>query len=83
MFEQILTTIAAEFSDVPDAAQLTRTVLQLGLAALLGGVLGCERATQGKAAGVHTHMLVSMGAALFVLVLQLGCMQSADLSRVI
>jgi putative Mg2+ transporter-C (MgtC) family protein len=83
VFEQVMATIAAEFSDLPDAAQLTRTLLRLGLAALLGGVLGYERETQGKAAGVRTHMLVAMGAALFVLVPQLGGMPIGDVSRVI
>ncbi|MDN3918972.1 MgtC/SapB family protein [Roseateles violae] len=83
MFDTVLATLLAEFSDLPDAAQLTRTLLRLGLAALLGGVLGYEREQQGKAAGVRTHMLVAMGAALFVLVPQLGGMPIGDISRVI
>lgn len=82
MFEQIVATLADEFSDVPDAAQITRIVVRLLLAAVLGGVLGFERERRGKAAGVRTHMLVAMGAALFVLVPQQGGMEVADLSRV-
>jgi len=46
-------------------------------------VLGYEREQKGKAAGIRTHMLVAMGAALFVLVPQLGGMAVADMSRVI
>src|SRR5262249_58398759 len=36
-----------------------------------------------EAAGLRTHMLVSVGAALFVLVPQQAGMSTADLSRVI
>jgi len=83
MWDRIVDTVAAEFSDVADAEQITRLLLRLLLAALLGGVLGYEREHKGKAAGVRTHMLVAMGAALFVLVPQQGGMPLADMSRVI
>jgi putative Mg2+ transporter-C (MgtC) family protein len=83
VLDQILDTLRAEFSDVPDTAQLTRLVLRLLLAAVLGGVLGYEREQMGKAAGIRTHMLVAIGAALFVLVPQQGGMGIADMSRVI
>jgi len=83
MWTRILDTIAAEFSDAVDVEQITRILLRLLLAALLGGVLGYEREQQGKAAGIRTHMLVAMGAALFVLVPQQGGMNVADMSRVI
>ena len=76
-------TVASEFSDVPDLAQATRIVVRLTLAALLGGLLGLERENKGKAAGVRTHMLVAMGAALFVLIPQQAGILPADLSRVI
>ena len=80
---QIARTVAAEFSDVPDAAQATRIAVRLGVAALLGGLLGWEREHAGKAAGVRTHMLVAMGAALFVLVAQQAGISPADNSRVL
>lgn len=83
MWNRIVDTIAAEFSDAVDAEQITRILVRLLLAALLGGVLGYQREQQGKAAGIRTHMLVAMGAALFVLVPQQGGMQVADMSRVI
>jgi putative Mg2+ transporter-C (MgtC) family protein len=79
----VLGAVRDEFSDIPDAAQLTRLLLRLLLAALLGGLLGYEREKKGKAAGVRTHMLVAIGAALFVLVPQQAGMTVADLSRVI
>jgi putative Mg2+ transporter-C (MgtC) family protein len=82
-WQQIATTVAAEFSDVPDVSQATRIVVRLGMAGLLGGVLGWEREHAGKAAGVRTHMLVAMGAALFVLVSQQAGIGPADSSRVL
>jgi putative Mg2+ transporter-C (MgtC) family protein len=81
--DQVMRALHSEFSDLGDPEQITRVLLRLALAALLGGVLGYERQSQGKAAGIRTHMLVAMGAALFVLVPQLGGMEIADLSRVI
>jgi putative Mg2+ transporter-C (MgtC) family protein len=81
--DQVMQALREEFSDLGDAQQITRVLLRLTLAALLGGVLGYERESHGKAAGIRTHMLVAMGAALFVLVPQQGGMQVADLSRVI
>ena len=80
---QIGMAVAAEFSDLPDVAEFTRVVLRLLLAALLGGLLGMEREHKGKAAGVRTHMLVAMGAALFVLLASQGGMEDAELSRVL
>lgn len=82
-WSQVASTLAAEFSDVPDATQLTRIVVRLGMAGLLGGLLGWEREHAGKAAGVRTHMLVAMGAALFVLVAQQVGIAPADNSRVL
>jgi putative Mg2+ transporter-C (MgtC) family protein len=81
--ERIAAKVASEFSDVPDLEAVTSVVLRLLVAALLGGLLGLQREHQGKEAGVRTHMLVALGAALFVLVpLQAGS-DPADLSRVI
>jgi len=39
---------------------------QLLLASLLGGLIGLEREVHGRPAGFRTHLLVSLGAALFV-----------------
>jgi putative Mg2+ transporter-C (MgtC) family protein len=78
----VIETIASEFSDLPDVPQFTRLVLRLLLAALLGGLLGLQRERHGKDAGVRTHMLVALGAAMFVLVPQQAGMEAADLSRV-
>ena len=82
MWDEVVETLAQEFSDV-DAARVTRIVVRLVLAALLGGLLGYERERHGKAAGVRTHMLVSLGAALFVLVPEQAGANWSDVARVI
>ena len=76
-------TIQREFSDLGNAEDVTVIVVRLLVAALVGGMLGYERETVGASAGLRTHMLVSVGSALFVLIpLQAG-MEVADLSRVL
>ena len=42
-------------------------LLRLIVAAVAGGLIGLEREALHKPAGIRTHMLVSLGAALFVL----------------
>lgn len=83
IWEQVSSTIAAEFSDLNDVTELTRVSVRLLIAAILGGILGFEREQRGKSAGIKTHMLVCIGAALFVLIpQQAGLVSQADLSRV-
>jgi putative Mg2+ transporter-C (MgtC) family protein len=43
-------------------------VVRIVLAAALGGLLGAEREISDQPAGLRTHILVSLGAALFTLV---------------
>jgi len=83
MWQEIWTTIVSEFSDIPDLTTMTRIIVRLVLAAILGGIIGYERERKARTAGVRTHMLVAVGAALFVLgPLQSG-MEISDMSRVI
>ncbi|MCR4284240.1 MAG: MgtC/SapB family protein [Parcubacteria group bacterium] len=42
--------------------------LQLAVAALLGGIIGIERSVAHKTAGMRTYALVSMSAALFIVI---------------
>ena len=42
-------------------------IWRLVLSALLGGLLGLEREAHGRAAGLRTHILVSVGSALIML----------------
>ena len=68
---------------LPDAVEAIRIILRLLVAMLLGAVVGYEREQTRKAAGLRTHVLVSLGSALFVLApLQAG-MPTADVSRIV
>lgn len=82
-WQAVIDTLAADFSDLPNAAEAARITMRLLIAALLGGLLGYEREQQGKSAGVRTHMLVAIGAALFVLIPQQGGISEVEMSRVI
>lgn len=81
--DRVAATAAQEFADIDDVERTTRLVMRLGLAALLGGLLGLERERSGKSAGVRTHMLVAMGSALFVLASQQSGILQTDISRVV
>jgi putative Mg2+ transporter-C (MgtC) family protein len=72
-----------EFASIPDPAQVARAVVRLFVAGLLGALLGAERESLGKAAGLRTHMLVALGAALFVLIPVEFGFQEGDIGRVI
>jgi putative Mg2+ transporter-C (MgtC) family protein len=82
-WHQIGQTVFEEFNDLSELAQITQVVVRLLVAAALGGLLGFERESQGKSAGIRTHMLVSLGAALFVLIPQQAGLSKADISRVV
>jgi len=41
--------------------------IRLAVATLLGGILGLEREIHGRPAGLRTHLLVSLGAAAFMM----------------
>jgi putative Mg2+ transporter-C (MgtC) family protein len=83
MWEQIWSAIVQEFSDLGSVGDITRVLMRMTLAVLLGGLLGYERESVGASAGLRTHMLVSLGSALFILIpLQAG-MGIEDLSRVL
>lgn len=42
-------------------------ILKLVIATVLGGLIGLERETHGRPAGLRTHILVCMGSTLFAL----------------
>jgi putative Mg2+ transporter-C (MgtC) family protein len=46
---------------------LSEQILRLVLACIAGGALGLNRRVRGKSAGLRTHALVSLGAAVVVL----------------
>lgn len=82
-WQQVGNTISQEFSDLPDAAGVTRITVRLLIAAILGGILGYEREQKGKSAGIKTHMLVAIGSALFVFIPQQAGVSDVDLTRII
>jgi putative Mg2+ transporter-C (MgtC) family protein len=70
-------------ASLPNAQEAVRVVVRLVAALLAGGVIGLQRETSGKAAGLRTHMLVCAGTTLFVLAaIDIGMEQDA-MSRVI
>ena len=83
ILRDVIRSLENEFSDLSDVEQAARIIVRLSVAALLGGILGWQRESHGKEAGLRTHMLVSMGSALFMLVaLQVG-IDTENSSRVI
>ncbi|MDQ7820134.1 MAG: MgtC/SapB family protein [Armatimonadota bacterium] len=57
--------------------------LRLGLALVLGGLIGWQRESAEKPAGFRTHILVCVGAALFTLISAVGFFGTgADPARV-
>jgi putative Mg2+ transporter-C (MgtC) family protein len=80
----MIETILEEISfGLPEARQFWRIVIRLVVAMIVGAVVGLQRERSGKPAGVRTHMLVALGAALFVIgPMEFGMVED-DLSRVI
>ncbi|MFM0738476.1 MgtC/SapB family protein [Paraburkholderia xenovorans] len=83
VWQVVWATFKAEFSDLGSVADVTQVLMRLGLALILGGVIGFEREMSQRDAGMRTHMMVAVGAALFVVVpLQAGFSQD-NMSRVL
>lgn len=78
---EIAAALAAEF-DLPDVGTLTVILVRIVTAAVLGGLLGLERESKRRAAGFRTHILVSVGSALFVMAPLLSGVDTADVTRV-
>lgn len=57
-------------------------LLRLVVAVVLGALVGYERERKGKPAGVRTHGMVCLGAALFTVVSIYGFSPSGDPTRV-
>ena len=63
-------------------SNLLEMVAKLILAAVLGALVGYERETHGRPAGLRTHMLVCMGSTIFTIVSTSFAGRSPDPSRV-
>jgi putative Mg2+ transporter-C (MgtC) family protein len=70
-------------SGLPDLRQMVSLVSRLLTAMILGALVGAQRESIGKPAGLRTHMLVAMGSALFVLAPLEAGMELDGISRVI
>ena len=67
----------------PDPESMARVTLRLIIAMIFGAVIGFQRERAGKPAGVRTHMLVSAGAAVFLIASGEFGMNHDSVSRVI
>ena len=57
-------------------------ILRLLLAAALGAIIGYQRERAGKAAGLRTHVLICVGAALFTIASLYGFGAASDPARI-
>ena len=70
-------------SGLHDSKQFARVIIRLVAAAILGGLVGFQRETTHKPAGLRTHMLVSVATAAFVVACASGGLSVEGWSRVI
>jgi putative Mg2+ transporter-C (MgtC) family protein len=79
--QQFWQTLAADW---PETSDLLLVSFRVVLAAVVGALPGYQREQIHVAAGLRTHMLVSLGSAIFVLAaLESGAATGADVTRVI
>jgi putative Mg2+ transporter-C (MgtC) family protein len=57
-------------------------ILRLLLAAVLGAIIGYQRERAGKYAGLRTHILICVGAAIFTIASIYGFSAAGDPARV-
>jgi putative Mg2+ transporter-C (MgtC) family protein len=72
-----------ELFGLPDAGHALTVVVRIVAAGSLGAVIGGEREMEGKAAGLRTHMLVALGAALFVIAPREAGLRGGELASVV
>jgi putative Mg2+ transporter-C (MgtC) family protein len=70
-------------NDLPTTYELLSISFRLLLAAGLAAVPGLQREREGQAAGLRTHMMVSVGAAVFVMAAVEAGASIGDTTRVI
>ncbi len=70
--------------ELPKLVSFLTVLWRLIAAAILAGIVGINRERMHEAAGLRTHILVAVSAALFVMLVTVdGAASSADASRVI
>jgi putative Mg2+ transporter-C (MgtC) family protein len=80
--DAILQAIGDDLNTLRPGGEFWQSVFRLLVAAIMGGILGYERERDQQAAGLRTHMLVTIGSALFVLLFLRAGGAIGDLSRV-
>jgi putative Mg2+ transporter-C (MgtC) family protein len=66
-----------------DPVEAARLTVRLLVAVALGAVIGYDRERNASSAGLRTHMLVALGAALFIIVPQHAGFEADQMSRVV
>ena len=67
----------------PETEAMVRITVRLIVAMIFGAVIGIQRERAGKPAGLRTHMLVALGAAVFIIASGEFGMNADSISRVI
>ncbi len=68
---------------IPNLDAILQVMIRIIVAAVLGGIIGYERETKGKAAGLRTHMLVAMGTAIVLIAARLDGIPLSEMSKVV
>lgn len=66
-----------------DSQHVERVIIRLVAAMILGGMVGVQRESTRKPAGLRTHLLVSVATAAFIIACSASGMSPDGLSRVI
>jgi putative Mg2+ transporter-C (MgtC) family protein len=69
--KQINSLLLGEIIMIDLTGESSTLLFRIVVAAFLGALIGFERDIHGRAAGLRTHLLVSMGAAVFVILSEL------------
>lgn len=67
---------------LPDVKLWVRLSFRLLMAVFVAAIVGWEREREGKAAGLRTHVLVALGAAIFMLLSSESGASASELTRV-
>ena len=63
---------------MPPTLDVAEIALRLGAAVLAGGLIGLDREIKKRPAGLQTHALVALGAAITLLVVAIGSGPTGD-----
>lgn len=68
---------------IPDREMMQKMLIRLIVALVCGAIIGLQRSTAGKAAGLRTHILVATGTCIFILACLGGGFSDDSISRVV